>query len=184
MSENKLKQSANFYRVVLDCWTFGESMPYANDLSDVELSVFNSETAARVAVRKQLEKEVESLNSLVSMPKEKVAIVDPDGNVVRYEYPYTFTFAGEDSGYIRFWNGKDYQIVTTYHIFPVVCDANDLGRASYYKYRGFWILPNIARTSFKVEQFDTTLFTFRSLKAALRKIDDFLVAFQHGKTTN
>lgn len=181
---NNPEAVTGFYRVVLTCWDFGETAPYADDLSGIELSLFKTEEDARIAVRKQLENEVESLNGIVSMPEEKVPVTDSNGNIVRYEYPYTFEFAGENCGYVRLWNGNEYQIVSAYTIHPVVCDYAVLDKCSYYKYRGFWIVPSGSRNWFKVQQFDTTLFRLRSLEAAFREIDDFLIAFEHGKLNN
>lgn len=183
-TSNRPKPSTDLYRVVLECWDSGESVPYADDLSGVKLSLFDSEEAALTSVKECIEQELALLNGLEDeKPREQVAITDSGGKAIRYECPYTSDFVGEDCGYIRFWNGNSYQIVTTYRILPVVCDDDNLEKCSYYKYRGFWILPNNTHNSFRVEQFDTTLFKFRSLKSALRKIDDFLIAFQYNKIT-
>lgn len=170
------------FRVVLTCWDYGEDVPCADDLSGVKLSLFKTMDAALETIERCVEQELINLNDIESdSPREKSPVLDSDGNIVSYEYPFRGDFDGEDSGVVRFWDGDDYQNVTAYNIYEVGCDSDDLDKCSYYKYRGFWIIPNEAHTSFKVEQFDTPLFNCKSLEKAFYEVDDFLVKMQYGK---
>ena len=171
------------YRVVLTCWDYGEPLPCADDLSGVKFSLFETEEAAIETIERCVNQELVNLNNIESdKPMEKVPVLDSDGNVVCYDYPFRSDFESEEhKGVVRFWDGDDYQNVTAYNIYEVNCDSRDLDKCSYYKYRGFWILPNEAHTSFTVEQFDTPLFKLKSLEEAFYEIDDFIVKMQYGK---
>lgn len=170
------------FRVVLTCWEYGVEMPYADDLAGVKLSLFSTEEAAQEVIEKAVKEELVCLNELDSdNPRDKSPVFDSDGNIVSYEYPFRGDFDSEDSGVVRFWDGDDYLNVTAYNIYEVGCDSDDLDKCSYYKYRGFWIIPNEEHTSFKVEQFDTPLFKCKSLEEAFCKVDGFLVKMQYGK---
>lgn len=170
------------YRVVLTCWDPGEHMPYPDDFSGVELSLFESEHAAREAIEKAVKDELTTLNWLDSdEPREKEPIEDSDGNIIGFDYPFRGDEDGDHVNIVRFWDGDDYQEVTAYDIHELGCDNTDLEKCSYFKYRGFWILPNEDHTSFKVEQFDVPLFARNSLKEALREVDEFICKLQYGK---
>ncbi len=169
------------YRVVLTCWDF-DDLPYADDMAGVKLSLFETEAAAREAIERCVKEELTALNWLEDdVPREKEPVLDSDGNVVGYDYPFRGDDSGDHANIVRLWNGDDYEEVTAYDIYELRGDDTDLDECSYYKYRGFWILPNETHTSFKVEQFNTLLFERESLKDALQEVDDFVCKMQYGK---
>ena len=160
------------YRVVLTCWDYGTPEPYSDDLSGTDLSLFSTEALARKGIEECVRDEFVTLNN----SRKKEPVYDSDGHIVGHDYPFRADFDGEHNGIVRFWDGDDYQEVTAYNIYPLSCDSDDLDKCSYYNYRGFYVIPNEAHTSFRVEQFDTALFRFKSLQKALREIDRFALA--------
>ena len=95
------------YRVVLTCWDPGEA-PYADDLSGVKLSLFETEHAAREAIEGCVEQELITLNWLEDdEPREKEPIEDSDGNIIGYDYPFRGDDCGDHTNIIRFWDGDD-----------------------------------------------------------------------------
>lgn len=177
---------SEFYRVVMTCWDYGNPKPYADDFSGVELSLFPTEDLAREGIESAVKDELVSLNRLegYDTPREKEPVYDSDGELVCYDYPFRADFDGDHVGIVRFWDGDDYQEVTAYNIHRLSCNADDLNKCSYYKYRGFWIIPNEAHTNFRVEQHDTVLFRFKTLQEALREIDQFQVELSYGARTH
>lgn len=168
------------YRVVLTCWDPGEK-PYADDLSGVKLSLFDSEHAARVAIEGCVDQELVTLNWLESdEPREKEPIEDSDGNIIGYDYPFRGDDCGDHANIIRFWDGDDYQEVTAYDIYELNGNHENFDRCSSYYYRGFQISVNDDRTRFSVEQFGATAFRCNSLQEALRDIDQFHCDLEHG----
>lgn len=169
------------YRVVLTCWDPDTPKPYADDFSGVTLSLFATEELAQEGIASAVQDELISLNDLESdSPREKEPVYDSDGCVVGYDYPFRGDLYGDHDGIVRLWDGEDYREVTAYNIHRLTCDNEELNKCSYYKYRGFWIIPNEAHTTFRVEQFDTVLFRLKSLQEALREIDDIMVDLSYG----
>ena len=148
------------YRVVLTCWEYKEPKPYADDLSGVALSLFSSEEDALEAIQKSVADELKTLNE----GRVLVPVEDSDGNVVGYDYDFRSDRLDDHDNIVRFWDGADYQNVTAYDIYKLTGDSEDLNKCSYYKYRGCYILPNSDYTSFRVEQFDTTILKCKELK--------------------
>lgn len=170
------------YRVVLTCWDADEPKPYADDFSGVKLSLFPTMEAAQAAIDSQVKDELTSLNDLeTDSPREKMPIEDSDGKVVGYDYPFRGDFDSGHTGIVRLWEGDDYRNVTAYDIYPMTCDHDDPDKCSYFKYRGFWILPNEAHTRFNVEQFDTRLLQCQSLQEALRDVDCLHCELEYAK---
>lgn len=63
--------------------------------------------------------------------------------------------------------------------YKLVCDNEDYSKAKYYKYCGFWILPNKNHNRFRIvriEQFDTTLAVKYTLESALRWCEELAEA--------
>lgn len=169
------------YRVVMTCWDPDNPKPYADDFSGIELSLFSTQELAQQSIETAIENELNCLNELeTDNPRKKEPVYDSDSRIVCYDYPFRGDLYGEHDGIVRFWDGDDYQPVTAYNIHLLTCDSDDIGKCSYYKYRGFWIIPNEAHTSFKVEQYDTVLARFKKLKDALREIDNVMVDLSYG----
>ena len=167
------------YRVVLTCWDYGNPAPYADFLT----RYFGSEEQAREAIVKAVTDELEVLND----GREKVPVEDSDGNIVGYDYDFRSDENGNHANVVRFWDGDDYENVTAYDIHKLISDINELGECTYFKYRGFWILPfsrqGEKELHFRVEQHDVRVTTENSLDAALSWIDDFHLAFEKDKGT-
>ena len=161
------------YRVVLTCWDYGNPAPHANDLSNVDLSLF----ATKALARKRIEQDVRDELSTLNEGREREAIYDSEGHIVGHDYPFRADFDGNNDGIIRFWDGEDYQNVTEYHIHPLSSDSEDRSKCSYFEYRGYGIVPNEAHTSFRVEQSGTVMQRCRTLQKALREIDRLALAF-------
>ena len=155
------------YRVVLTCWDHGKPMPHANELNTVDLSLFDTEALARKCIEQHVRNELSSLNE----GRKKEAIYDSDGRIVGHDYPFRADFDGDTEGIVRFWDGEGYQNVTAYHIHPLSSNVNDMSKCSYYKYRGYCIVPNEAHTAFRVEQSDTVVLRCSTLQKALHEID-------------
>lgn len=169
------------YRVVLTCWDF-DDLPYADDLAGVKLSLFATEAEAQAAVERQVKEELTVLNWLDDdVPREKEPVMDSDGNVVGYDYPFRGDDSGDHANIVRLWRGDDYEEVTAYDIYELRGDKDTLDECSYYKYRGFWIVPDETRTLFEVSQFNTTVFRRETLADALMEVDDFVCKMQYGK---
>ena len=169
------------YRVVLTCWEPDTITPYADYFSEVDLSLFPTEDLAQHGIEQAIRDELITLNNLQSdNPNKKEPVLDSDGCIIGYDYPFRGDFSGAFDGIVRLWDGDDYRNVTAYTIHRLTCDSDDIDKCSYYKYRGFWIIPNEAHTSFKVEQFDTVLFRSKSLEEALREIDTVMVDLTYG----
>ena len=167
------------YRVVLTCWDYGNPAPYADFLT----RYFGSEELALDAISKAVTDELEVLND----GREKVPVEDSDGNIVGYDYDFRSDGNGNHANVVRFWDGDDYENVTAYDIHKLISDINELGECTYFKYRGFWILPfsrqGEKELHFRVEQHDVRVTTENSLDAALSWIDDFHLAFEKDKGT-
>lgn len=158
---------SELYRVVLTCWDYGNPTPHAKELSNVDLSLFATEALARKSIEQNIYDELAALNE----DQGKEAIYDSDGRVVGHDYPFRADFDGDNDGIVRFWDGEDYQNVTEYNIHTLSFHSEDRSKCSYYKYRGYCIVPNEAHTSFRVEQSDTVILRCRTLQKALREID-------------
>lgn len=167
------------YRVVLTCWDYGDKAPFADFLA----RFFVSEELAREAIVNAVKDELEVLND----GREKVPVEDSDGKIVGYDYDFRSDENGNHANVVRFWDGDDYENVTAYDIYKLTSDTNELGECTYFKYRGFWILPfsrpGEKELLFRVEQHDVRVTTEKSLDAALSWIDDFHLAFEKDKGT-
>lgn len=172
------------YRVVLSCWDYKDPMPYPAYLSGYKpLSLFQNENEAQEAIKSNIKKELIIYNDLESEnPRKKMPVLDSDGNVVSYEYPFRADFDGQDIGIVRFWDGDDYWNVTAYNIYELNCPSDNLEKCSYYMYRGFFIRPNEMHTSFVIEDSSNfipmTKVKFESLDKALREIDLYFCKLQ------
>lgn len=173
----------DMYRVVLTCWDPDVPQPYADDLSGVKLSLFSSLEKAHETISECVEEELICLNWLESdSPREKEPIEDCDGNIIGYDYPFRADEDGDHANIIRFWDGDDYKQVTAYDIYKLTCSDQDLDKCSYFKYRGFWILPNERQNRFSIEQYDTRLATKNTLESALRWVDEFVLPIYQTKS--
>lgn len=172
------------YRVVLSCWDNEEVFPYPAYLSGYKpLSLFSTKEKAMESIKTNIEKELIFYNDLESKnPKKKMPVLDSDGNIVSYEYPFRADFDGKDSGIVRFWDGDNYKNVTAYNIYELNCPSDNLDKCSYYIYRGFFIRPNEMHTSFIIEASSNFIpiekFRFKSLDKALREIDLYFAKLQ------
>lgn len=164
------------YRVVMTCWDYGNPTPYADELSNVDLSLFATEALARKSIEQNIYDELSTLNE----GREREAIYDSDGRVVGHDYPFRADFDGDNDGIIRFWDGEDYQNVTEYHIHSLSSNSEDRSKCSYFKYRGYCIVPNKPHTSFRVEQSGTIILRCRTLQRALHEIDSVSLALAQG----
>ena len=164
------------YRAVLTCWDYGNPTPHAYELSNADLSLFATKDMARKSIEQDVRDELSTLNE----GQKREAIYDSDGRVVGHDYPFRADFDGDNDGIIRFWDGEDYQNVMEYNIHPLSSNSEDRSKCSYFKYRGYCIVPNKPHTSFRVEQSGTIILRCRTLQRTLREIDSISLALAQG----
>lgn len=159
------------YRIVSTFWNPRDSNPFVNDFFGAGRKLYPTPEAAQAAVEDLVKLQVNSMSGVpTDFQMEKGFIEDPTHN-------YRGDLSGDHDGIVRFWDGDAYCNVTAYNVHEISCDSDDLSKCSYFKYRGLWILPNEAHTSFAVQKFDMTLDRCASLNKALLRADSFLLSY-------